>query len=90
MKPENRIKKKLCSYVGADYKEIDWENTADPYYWKYTWTNEQEEDFKNWLADYLYSSKQARMIYRTPPRNKKQCKECAYWFTWNHGWKTSE
>ena len=75
--------------VGADWKTVDWNNESDPYYYKHTWTEAQEKEFTDWLGDYLYSSAEAReIIMRFPRRNKKYCHEQAYWFVWNHGWKT--
>ena len=79
---------KMCEYVNANPEEIEWRNEEDPYFWKYEWTQKQEQDFINWLADYLYNNKEARnAIMEYPRKNKKICRRVAEFFVWNYGWK---
>ena len=89
MEPANKVKRKLCQAVGVNWHDIDFFDHADPYFWKHSWTKEQEQKFTDWLTDYLYSSKEARIEFmRNPMKNKKRCRKVAGEFTWNHGWRT--
>ena len=86
MKPINRIKRKLCQAVGVDWKTVDFHK--DGWYLEHTWTQEQEDEFKEWLADYLYKNTRARQqIMKFPRKDKRICARVASGFVWNHGWK---
>ena len=76
---------KMCSYVNADFENIDF--TANDWYWRYNWTQEQENDFIGWLADYFYTNKRARENITTVRKIKKDCLEAAKQFVNNYGWK---
>ena len=78
----------MCDAVSADYDSVDFKDDDDSYFMKYSWTADQEGEFIEWLADYLYTDKEARVEFMEWPRkNKKLCHNKAYWFTWNHGWR---
>ena len=73
----------MCSRVGVEYKGIDFK--------KHSWTQEQEDSFVEWLANYLRENKDARdtlMQYQT--KNKRETLEFAKSFVWNYGWKIRE
>jgi len=86
------VLKKMCEYVGADYDTIEWKNDKDPYYWKYEWSQEQENDFREWMIDYLMDNKDARLSLLEYPgtKNKKRIKKAVNFFIWNHGWKVKD
>ena len=91
MKTLEKALRKMCEVVGAEYESVDFNNNADPYFWKQTWTKDQEGEFTAWLADYLYTDKEARNEFmQFPAKNKKLCQSAAYWFVWNHGWKVCD
>ena len=39
-----------------DFKSKDW-------YLKYTWTEEEQDDFIKWLADFLHTNNKARKLF---------------------------
>ena len=83
------ILREMCKRVNADIFKIDF--GSNNWFWDYSWTKEEESDFREWLSRYLYESKAARNeILRTNWKNLKHCKEAANFFVWNHGWKTKE
>jgi len=58
---------------------------------KYEWNEEDQDEFIDWLTDYLYHNKSARteiMIY--PVKSKKECKKAAILFVLKYGWKTKK
>ena len=74
--------------IKADYRVFDKDSQ---WYWRNEWTREQEIEFIEWLADYLYQSSGARKaIMSYPIKNKKRCLEVANWFNVNYGWKTKK
>lgn len=78
--------KKMCNMVGADYRKINFK--GNKWFMKYSWTEEQQEEFKKWMEDYLYKSSDARrgiMIHNI--KNKKIIKETVAFFVFNYGWK---
>jgi len=62
---------------------------AKEWYLKHSWTIQKQQDFTEWLGDYLYKNKQAREeIMRLPSlKTKKRCLQAAADFTFNYGWK---
>lgn len=52
---------------------------------------EQQEDFYEWLTNYLYTNTGARRaIMNNPTKTKKACKQEASWFIFDYGWKVKE
>ena len=84
--------REMCSRVGVNPEELDFGEQKDlkkEYFWLYEWTKEEEEDFTQWMADYLYVTTGARNeLMSFPRKTKKACLEVARYFVWNHGWKT--
>ncbi len=81
---------KMCTIVGADRKTIDIKK--DHWYKEYSWTAEQEQNFTQWLADYLFKDIKARKAIMTYSwkKNKNYCLEIAELFVAWYGWKTKE
>jgi hypothetical protein len=80
------ILKEMCRLVGADFKEIAFKD--DSWYHEYSWSQEDEDDFKEWVADYIFINKEARKELTTiKTADKKKCKEFASQFAFNYGWK---
>ena len=83
------ILREMCRRVNANTFEIDF--SSNNWFWDYSWTKEEEKDFRQWLSGYLYGSKAARNeIMATNRKNLKHCRKVADFFVWNHGWKLSE
>jgi len=87
-KPLVVILKKMCKFVGADYKKMDFHK--DDWYWDYTWTKEEEGKFADWMVKYLMENKKARKMFSGVIRTKNQIKEATNMFIFNYGWKVSE
>lgn len=82
-----KILKKMCSYVGVDFKSIDFHDNK--WYLKHEWTQEQEEDFKDWLYHFLKKNKKAqRELYGSVVLQDKNLKVRVEMFNLSFGWKT--
>jgi len=82
------ILKKMCDVVDAPISVV---NSSDDWYNKYTWTKIQQDDFRDYLTQYLYDNSKARSeIMSYPRKNKKNCKEVADWFVFGYGWKLKD
>lgn len=80
----------MCRVVGADYDSIDFHK--ERWFTQYSWTNEQENEFRVWLEDRLYKlPKNKRAEFMTfPSKNKKIISETVGWFIFNYGWTYNE
>ena len=80
------VLKEMCKQVGADYKTMDFK--TQEWFWKHSWTQEQEDDFVKWLAEYVSNDKDARnTLMEYPLKTNKATKEFAEEFAWNYGWR---
>lgn len=83
------ILSKMCEMVGVESNQVDFK--AEQWFWEHTWTQKQEDEFIEWLTQYLVDNIEARRLaMRFPTKRRKQCKESAEAFVWNYGWKTAE
>ena len=80
------ILNEMCSRVNANPEEIDFKSSD--WYLKYTWTEEEQDDFIKWLADFLHTNNKARKLFNIIGKSKKRCKHGAMLFVSNYGWKT--
>ena len=81
------IFKKLCSYVNANYDEIDFQN--DDWYDKHIWTNDQEKEFEKWLNSYFKNNPEAlKEYFNKEELEKDELKDLIEYFVFNYGWKT--
>lgn len=80
------ILKEMCKKVGADYDKVDF--AEENWYHKFQWTEVEQNEFRDWLADYFYQNREARveLLTRTS-KNKKFCRGAASMFVFNYGWK---
>lgn len=79
------VLKEMCSRVNADYNTINFKE--DQWYWKYEWTIEEENDFKDWLTNLLKKDKKVRKVIMAFP-SLKDYKGTANMFVMNYGWRT--
>ncbi len=83
------ILEKMFEGTGITYS--DQYVKTDDWYFNYRWTEEQENEFTDWLADYLYKNSQARKELMTlSTKSKPACMKAAIQFTCFFGWTTSE
>ena len=77
----------MCSRVDTDPAKIDFK--ADTWYMEHEWDAGQEKAFTKWLADYLFTNREARgEMLEHNRKNKNHCTKAATEFVWNYGWKT--
>ena len=72
------ILKKMCEVVGADFAKVKFKSSN--WYLKHTWTEEEQQDFIDWLAKFY----QKRHGY-----TKKNSVFLANSFVGNYGWKVN-
>jgi hypothetical protein len=83
------ILEKMFEGTGITYS--DQYVKTDDWYLNYRWTEEQENEFTDWLADYLYKNSQARKeLMALSTKSKAACMKAAIQFTSFFGWTTSE
>lgn len=83
------VMKEMCKRAGANYNKIDFK--APGWYQVFTWTQEEEDGFVNWLIKYASENKEFRQITMAFPSKKlKDLKKFAEQFVSNYGWKIKE
>lgn len=79
----------MCQMVGADVKKIDF--AKENWFLEYSWTEDQQEDFKNWIIEFFTRDKKRLKGFAAFPslagRNKKELEKTANWFIFDYGWK---
>ncbi len=84
------ILKKQCEIVGADFDKMDFVSPESRWFMEYSWTEEQEKEFKKWLMDYMKAlSKQEYYQLSTYSKNKTNMEKIAEEWCWNYGWTYS-
>ena len=80
------ILQKMCSFVGANFDDINFK--ASDWYSQYEWTEQQEESFKKWLVELMAANKIIRKeLMNFPSGNKNRIKKFVDQFCANYGWK---
>lgn len=74
---------KMCEMVGTKYEMVDF--TAKQWFWTHTWTQEDEDEFIQWLARF-FEKKYFKGNYRGMKHSLYEAKK----FTYNYGWKVEE
>lgn len=92
MKIENKefreVVKKMLSYTKPRITMKNFDPKKEGWYNEATWTGEQEEEFKEWMTEYLYNNNEARKSIMTHnKKNKKEIRKAVEEFTNNYGWK---
>lgn len=81
------VLKKMCDIVGADFDSIQFE--SDDWFLKHSWEEDQEKEFIDWMADYLYKNRIARLeMTKITNNTKRNCRNAAVQFVWNYGWRS--
>lgn len=81
--------KKMCSMINVDYDTMDFKE--DHWYEKYTWTQQQEDEYLVWMAEELFQNDAMREeLLEDPAKNIINCFEASVHFIANYGWNTPE
>lgn len=85
----NKVFREMCKRVGADWKKI---NPKKPdWFLEYSWTEEEQNNFKEWMIDYLYNNSEAREeIMEVAIKNKEIIKKLSTMFVFNYGWRIKD
>lgn len=82
------VLEKMFSYVDANLDETDIKK--DGWYSEYEWSEEEEQEFKEWLIDQFMNNRRIRddvtTMTFTPTRSRAE--NAANWFILYCGWKT--
>ena len=86
MKHLEKVLKKMCKAVNVDYQKIDFKKHN--WFLKYSWTQKQEDKFKEWFIKYLQDNKKARKeILRFPILySRRNLEKAVNEFLFNYGW----
>jgi hypothetical protein len=85
----DEIMNEMFRRVGLEYKE-DKVKEQD-WFLQASWTEEEQNDFKEWFVTYLSNNKSAiEDLYENSLNNKQLNRERAAMFVFNYGWKLKE
>ena len=79
---------KQCEIVGADYDSLDFTSEGSDWYMQYSWSKEQEDDFKAWLRLFLKKIAKSEWGQLSAFRNRSK-RNIDLWidqWCWNYGW----
>lgn len=81
------VLKEMCTRAGTTYGDIDFSDQN--WYLSHTWTEKEQNEFRDWLVNYWYKNKEAREEMLALPwmKKKSELKKPADWFIFNYGWK---
>jgi len=84
-----KILKKMCKMVGADYDAIDFKSSN--WFLTHSWTKKKQDSFRQWFIDYLSDNGEARKILmRFPKKDKKWVELAVDNFIFQYGWKEED
>lgn len=81
----------MCKRVNANPDDIDF--SEEQWFWKYEWTKEEQQIYKEWFMDYLLKDKKRlEQVSRFPriSRNKKELEKLANEFLLQYGWREKQ
>jgi hypothetical protein len=80
------ILEEMCIRAGTSFDKVNWGD--EEWYLTHSWTEDQQEDFEDWLVEYWYNNKAARryMISGTFIKNKGRLRLAAKEFLFLYGW----
>ena len=89
MNHTNKIVSEMFRRVKAKRKDID--TTKPDWFMKHSWTEKEQDKFRDWMVEYLMENVEARReIMRFPSKNKERAKKVANMFVFNYGWKAKK
>jgi len=81
----NVILNTMCMMANANYNDIDMQE--DGWYFKHTWSEETEKEFKTWMINYIHKLKPAqRELYGRSYMKKDDCEKAVDMFMLSYGW----
>ncbi len=84
------ILKKMCELANAPFDQIDFKND-EYWYMRYCWGEENENQFREWLIDYLNKDKKAReLLMYHPSTQEVEIKKVVELFIFNFGFTTNK
>jgi len=86
--PETTIVlKHMCDVINVPHSVINKNTKKKLWCQRYKWDESQQEIFKDWFCDYLYTHPKARReIMGFPIKNKNKIKQTFAMFNLNYGW----
>ena len=81
------IMTEMCNRVNADYNTLDFKDNDNPYFMKYSWTEKEQDNFKDWMIKLFKENKNYYKLFVAFPRITK-IEKAVNFFVDNHGWKT--
>lgn len=86
MKETVKILKEMCKRVKADYSKINFKKRD--WFSKHSWTEVEQDKFKEWMVRYLMKNAKARNeVMAYPIKNKEMIEKTVGMFVFNYGWK---
>jgi len=80
-----KVLKKMCKVIDIDFSDVNFDRLD--WFMQYTWSEEQYNEFIEWLAEYLYKNKGAREeLCNFDTKSKKYCRAAAEFFGFQFGW----
>lgn len=84
-----KVMQKQCEFAGLKFEDVDF--TQPEWFSKYTWTVEDEEDFRAWFLSELKSNKKMRdELFSKVVTNMKLLKKAVNMFILTYGFKLKE
>ena len=83
----DKILKEMCGRVGAIHKDINFKE--NDWFLRYSWTQKQEDSFKDWLKKQLNKNKRMRTSLMAHPY-KSNIDKFVDHFCFSFGWKIKE
>ena len=80
-----KVLKEMCRRVGADFNKMNFR--SNNWFRKYSWTEQEQEDFKEWMCKLLKGSRQARNeLLEHPINQKRHIEKAVDFFVFDYGW----
>jgi hypothetical protein len=81
----------MLDSVNSEESIYDIKPWTKNWFMKYSWTTLQQEDFSDWLKEYLYNNTRARQEFlRTNVRTKQYISRAVSEFVFLYGWKVKK
>ena len=81
------IMRKMITEIGLTVHDIDFDDPA--WFSKHTWTEKQQNDFLEWLIEFLSDYSHLKEVAQFPfiSKSLKMRKKIANWFIFQYGWR---
>ena len=80
------ILKEMCKRVKCNYSSFNFDKPN--WFWGYQWTEPEQDDFRDWLINYMKKHKDAREeLMSINSKETYMLERFANWFLLDYGWK---